>query len=95
MKKKLTPKQDALNRAAGFYLCDISEVDDLGNGYISTPTDEYKKLKKAQKNGEGERPAMIFAALWEEVDSCSVDSIVEMIENLRDEFLGFLKEHSK
>jgi len=95
MKKKLTPEQDALNRAAGFYLCNINDVDDDGNEIRSTPTDEYEKLKNAQKNGEGERPAMIFAAMWEQVDSCSVDSIVEMIENLRDEFLDFLKEHSK
>ena len=95
MKKKLTPKQDALNRAAGFYLCNINDVDDDGNETHSTPTDEYEKLKRAQKNGQGECLAMNFAAVWEEVENNSVDSIVEMIENLRDEFLDFLKEHSK
>lgn len=95
MKNKQTPKENALHRASGFYLCDVDDVDDEGKEIRSTPVDEYKKLKEAQKAGHGEQPSINFAAVWEEVQYNCVNSIVEMVENLRDEFLQFLKQYSK
>lgn len=84
--KKLTPEQDALNRACGIFACSDNE---------ESPSDQYDKLKKAMEDGNGDDFAISHALVWSAVEYLTVEQIVEQIEGLQENFLEFLKSHTK
>ena len=94
-KQKLTPSQDALERACGLFLVDVSDIDDDGNDVDITPVQQYRKLKKAQREGYGDGYACDFAEVCDAIENLTVDEVIGQVEYSRKSFLSLLQKHSK
>ena len=90
-KQKLTPSQDALERACGMFLVEYYH----GIGKKTTPLEQYEKLKKVQKDGNGYDDACEYAGVCDALENLTVDEVISQVESLSNSFLSFLQKHSK
>lgn len=94
-KNKLTPKQDALERACGLFLVSVTDINNKGNDTDVSPIQQYQKLKKAKREGNGNDDATDYAEVWNAIELLSVDEVIDQVDELQKSFLSFLKKHSK
>lgn len=59
--KKISAKQKRINSNCKLFLATLYDVDDNGKEYTTTPKQHYAKLKKAKKEGRGNRLASEYA----------------------------------
>lgn len=83
-KVKLTPEQDALERAAGTYICDGDDGE--------TPVDQYVSLWAFDTNSRKDL-ASDYAKMVDGCEYDSVETVVSRIEGLRDDYMDFLNTH--
>lgn len=80
MTKKLTPEEHAKNLSFSMFLIDNFE-------------EEFQKLLNAQNEDNGINPAGWHADVWENVEDWTVDEVVKIINETKDNLLMFLNTH--
>ncbi len=83
--KKVSAESDAHELACGIFLCDDGK----------SPVEQYEKLEKAMKSGNGNDDAVNHACVWKPVQLFAVTSVINQVNGLREQILELLENHSK